>query len=343
MNKDVPLRFVIRRAYQVAIARKQTERFLTTHYRMTDERLEAILLVLTEAATNVVKHAKGGMLSIKEGVIEGKKALVMELDDEGPGIENLSDAQREGFSTSGTLGLGFRIMKQNTDLLKIENTSKGLRITAAWFFGKDLARRPPSSLDYTTYMQPMPGYKDGGDVVFVKQGRDGKLGAAIFDVLGHGVEAYASVVELKKVWELATAGGLVDPQRLLQRAARQLSKGSLRSAVACAGVFDPKERVLTIAGVGNITTVLIIDGRFVMPYFRGGVLGDYTGKRNAQHFQVREELVWAMGSDGLKSGWASECKRHYRLEPKKCAGIILRRYKRTDDDVSLVVVKWSSG
>ena len=65
-----------------------------------------VAIVVTEAATNLIKHAGGGEILLRATQHdEGRCMDVMALD-RGPGIVNLNVALRDGFSTWGSLGSG---------------------------------------------------------------------------------------------------------------------------------------------------------------------------------------------------------------------------------------------
>jgi anti-sigma regulatory factor (Ser/Thr protein kinase) len=60
-----------------------------------------VALVVTEAATNLVKHAGGGEILLRV-VLEGEEAFIEVLAlDKGGGMRNVVECQRDGYSTSG--------------------------------------------------------------------------------------------------------------------------------------------------------------------------------------------------------------------------------------------------
>jgi hypothetical protein len=62
--------------------------------------------VITEAATNLVKHAVGGQLLWR--ALERNRGVGLEILalDRGPGISNVGECLRNGYSTAGSLGTG---------------------------------------------------------------------------------------------------------------------------------------------------------------------------------------------------------------------------------------------
>ncbi len=340
MKEEAPIKFVVRRAYHVALGRKQLQRHLNLHYNLPQELVDRILSVFVEAATNIVKHAKVGVVTVSKDTIGSRPALVMTFDDEGPGIKDLQNAQREGVSTAGTLGLGFKIIKNNTDEFVVENTDRGLRVKTVWFLKKNMLNKQAPKVEFLRYSVPMRGHTVGGDVVFVKSSDNGSFFGAVFDVLGHGLEANLTVVLLKKAWTWYTEGRMPVPYEYLNAMAKQIIGKNVRSAVAAAVLFDPEKKILELAGIGNITVALLVDGHFYIPYLKGGVLGE--GKLSTANFQVKREFAIAMASDGFKSGWPAFFKKLPDMSIKRWMDRAINDFKRDDDDASIMVARWRS-
>jgi serine/threonine-protein kinase RsbT len=86
-----------------------------------------------EAEMNVVMYA---MIAELEFKITDKKVII-NIEDEGPGIADIEQAMQEGFSTATTemremgfgAGLGLPNIKKNSDVFKIESMiSKGTKL-----------------------------------------------------------------------------------------------------------------------------------------------------------------------------------------------------------------------
>jgi serine/threonine-protein kinase RsbT len=65
-----------------------------------------LVTAVSELARNTVVHGGGGNMTA--GVVEnsGRTGVWAEFEDEGPGIADVDEAMREGFSTGDGLGLG---------------------------------------------------------------------------------------------------------------------------------------------------------------------------------------------------------------------------------------------
>lgn len=96
--------------------------------------IRRIAIAAFEAEVNVVAHAYRGTMKVN---IEEEKILI-EVDDIGPGIEDIEKAMQEGYSTASErvremgfgAGMGLPNMKKNADELKIESeVGKGTKVT----------------------------------------------------------------------------------------------------------------------------------------------------------------------------------------------------------------------
>jgi serine/threonine-protein kinase RsbT len=65
-----------------------------------------IVTAASELARNAVEYGGGGRLRLRWLVNSMRQGLRMDFIDEGPGIPNVDQALRDGYSTGGGLGLG---------------------------------------------------------------------------------------------------------------------------------------------------------------------------------------------------------------------------------------------
>jgi serine/threonine-protein kinase RsbT len=86
-----------------------------------------------EGEMNVVMHGGDGQLSVDID----SETLVMEISDNGPGIEDIEKAMQAGFSTASDehremgfgAGMGLPNMKKNSDEITVESTrGQGTRV-----------------------------------------------------------------------------------------------------------------------------------------------------------------------------------------------------------------------
>ncbi len=94
-----------------------------------------LVIVAFEGEMNVVMYAERGVLTL----ILTEEDIVLEIKDEGPGIEDIELAMKEGYSTASDemremgfgFGMGLSNMKKNADELRIESeVGKGTSVFA---------------------------------------------------------------------------------------------------------------------------------------------------------------------------------------------------------------------
>ena len=91
---------------------------------------EAILLAVSELATNLVRYAPGGELVVS--VVSGANGvgILIQSSDPGPGIVDVELALRDGYSTSGGLGSGLPSVRRLMDDFTIDTSPSGTSIEA---------------------------------------------------------------------------------------------------------------------------------------------------------------------------------------------------------------------
>ena len=97
-------------------------------FRLAD--VTRIVTAASELARNIYKYADQGHLYYREISMTGKKGIELIFQDQGPGIEDIEVAMGEGYSSSGSLGLGLPGTKRLVDEMVIESEAGvGTRIT----------------------------------------------------------------------------------------------------------------------------------------------------------------------------------------------------------------------
>lgn len=112
----------------VAARRGGREQAAQMGFSSTDSTL--IATSISELARNIVIYAKEGTITIRRIDQGMRRGVVIVAHDEGPGIANVDQVLKEGFSTSGGLGLGLVGTRRLMDEFEIESQlGKGTRVT----------------------------------------------------------------------------------------------------------------------------------------------------------------------------------------------------------------------
>jgi len=106
------------------VTARQNGRTMAAELGFQGTDLTLIATAISELARNIVRYARHGEIHLQVlGNNNGKRGLLVEARDEGPGIPNIAQAMQDGYSTSGGLGLGLPGTRRLMD--EFEITSDG--------------------------------------------------------------------------------------------------------------------------------------------------------------------------------------------------------------------------
>jgi serine/threonine-protein kinase RsbT len=92
--------------------------------------LAIIATAITELGQNALRYAKAGDLEIEILHDQARPGIVIIASDSGPGIPDLELALRDGYSTSGSLGLGLPGVRRLMDEFAIASElGRGTTVT----------------------------------------------------------------------------------------------------------------------------------------------------------------------------------------------------------------------
>jgi serine/threonine-protein kinase RsbT len=136
MSAGTILRAPLRDEADVAVARAQT-RAICQVLGFDSETLEALVTAVSEIARNVIDHAHRGeiqLVTIRAGSDAGVEVVVR---DHGPGIADLDQAMRDGFTSGSGLGLGLPSARRLVHEFEIHSDSAhGTTVTLKQWKGR---------------------------------------------------------------------------------------------------------------------------------------------------------------------------------------------------------------
>jgi serine/threonine-protein kinase RsbT len=91
---------------------------------------EAIVLAVSELATNLVRYAPGGEVVLMRCTEDAHTGIAIHSHDDGPGIADIELALRDGYSTSGGLGSGLPAVRRLMDGFTLTTGPAGTRVEA---------------------------------------------------------------------------------------------------------------------------------------------------------------------------------------------------------------------
>jgi len=123
------IRVAIDRDGDVVTAR-QRGRDLAAQLGFAGSDLTVIATAISEVSRNIVSYANRGEIILRSAEDQDRRGIIVIARDDGPGIANIDDAMRDGFSTARSLGLGLPGARRLMDDFDIESTvGKGTMIT----------------------------------------------------------------------------------------------------------------------------------------------------------------------------------------------------------------------
>ena len=112
----------------VAIRQAVRQRAVELGFNLVDQT--KIVTAASELARNTVQYGGGGTITIEALENLGRRGLRLTFVDEGPGIANIDQAMKDGFTTGGGLGLGLSGAKRLSSDFHIDSKpGQGTRVT----------------------------------------------------------------------------------------------------------------------------------------------------------------------------------------------------------------------
>lgn len=289
-----------------------------------------LAVIVNECCTNLIKHAGGGEILLN-GCNGGVHLLAI---DRGPGMSNVTDCLRDGYSSSGTTGTGLGAIKRMANCFDLfTHEGKGSVLYAG-------VTQPGSraEVEIGVVNLPFPGEELSGDGWAWGRKAEGIYKVLLADGLGHGLLAHRAAETAVQAF----------PQ-LLDRAPAQTIEAlheALRAtrgaAVAVAEVDYPRAKV-NYAGLGNISGALLSPGSVRRLISFNGTAGLQARKIQPMSYPLEPNALLLMHSDGLVTSWDVTGYPGLLLRhPFVVAGLFYRDYSRGNDDLSVFVLRRSA-
>jgi len=99
-------------------------------FSLTDVTM--IATAISEIARNITSYAGRGEVRVGVQYRDGRQALVVRAEDDGPGIADIERALEDGYSTGRGLGLGLPGARRLMDRLVVESSPGNGTIVEMW-------------------------------------------------------------------------------------------------------------------------------------------------------------------------------------------------------------------
>jgi anti-sigma regulatory factor (Ser/Thr protein kinase) len=300
---------------------------------------EEITLVISELASNLVRHAQGGQLTLMPAKDGGRLGIQIESHDRGPGIADVEQAVKDGFSTADSLGYGLGTVNRLMDRFDITSqrgAGAGTSIVCARWLPVEKPSLSPCPLEFGAATRAYPTMTVNGDAFVIKRWHASAL-VSVIDGLGHGQYAHRAAQAARQYVETHFDQPLDAIFRGVGRTCRA-TRGVVMALVRFD--FGGDDIRFSFASVGNIET-RVLGGpsrqQFIVPR---GIVGG-----NAPHPRVTDHR-WNLGStmvlhsDGMTSRWGlADFPDLTRESATTMAQRLLRALAKDNDDATIVVVR----
>ena len=326
--------FAIAEASAIATVRRAGNA-LARRIGFDEVRTGQLAIVITEAATNIVKHAGHGEIVLRT-LADGERCGVEVIAiDRGPGMSNVTLRMEDGNSTAGTYGVGMgaiRRLTQEFDIYSVEGQGTVL-LMVLW---DRAAPEPAGEWQVGAICLPLAGEELCGDAWSTGAGQ-GTLSVCAADGLGHGPEA-ARAADLAVALAARTELGPIALIRLAHDALR-----GTRGAALATVVIDTAKQELTFAGVGNIAGCVFEAGKRRHLMSHNGIVGSNLRKLQEFVFPWNPGAMVLLHSDGIATRWDLDAYTGLEFRhPSLIAAVLYRDFARQRDDAMVLVVRQRS-
>jgi anti-sigma regulatory factor (Ser/Thr protein kinase) len=295
-----------------------------------------VAIVVTELASNLVKHAKDGEVFLRRvrnpgGTAVGVEAISL---DTGPGIANVGKALQDGYSTAGSPGAGLGAVQRlatEFDLYSLQGRGTGM-LARLW---DSRALLQEGAVKVGAVKVPARYERVCGDDWTHRPGpRYHTL--VVADGLGHGESA---AIAARATLQVVDASFSMRPGRLLQAMHERLR--STRGAAVLVVQIDLVDRIVRHAGIGNVSGVLLSNGgRPRHMVSQNGIVGHEAGRIHEIETPCPGDWTLVLHSDGISSRWdLDQYPGLLARDPSLIAAVLYRDHKRGRDDATVVVAK----
>ncbi len=292
-----------------------------------------LALAVTEAATNIVNHARAGTVVARILACGGAQGIEVLAIDKGAGIASVAASMRDGHSTTGTAGQGLGALQRVASNLEIWSHPGQGTILRFEIWPKD-ALVPPDSTVTGVVAMPKTGETMSGDGWTVLEHRN-RVVIFVGDGLGHGPEAAAAAQAAIAVVEKSPE---LEPVTIMETVHDALR--STRGAAGAIAVLTPHSQQCDFCGVGNISATIYTGAKGHSMVSNNGTLGQHIRKLQAFRYAFPPHALFIAHSDGIATHW--DLATYPGLEgrhPSVVAAALFRDHNRGRDDLTVLALR----
>jgi anti-sigma regulatory factor (Ser/Thr protein kinase) len=320
------------------IAARRSAKELAREFGFDEIGQEEICLAVSELASNLIKHATKGVISLKTVVDRDLRGIIVISEDDGPGF-NFEKALQDGLSTAGTLGCGLgavhRLMDELHYFSKHPTGSGSQMVCKKWQKPRPSAAKTAACpLDIGVVTRPKLGQELNGDLFIVRHERETTL-FSVIDGVGHGASAHKAAHTARQYIETHRGLPLKELFSGTDRACRNTN-----GVVMALALIDWTQMKLTFASIGNIEAKIVNnDAKFDL-IVRRGIVGRSAPAPVVSEGYWQSGMGLVLHSDGISSRWTWDAFAHHAGRSAQfIAEYMFRTLQKDHDDATLLVAK----
>jgi anti-sigma regulatory factor (Ser/Thr protein kinase) len=294
-----------------------------------------VAIVVTELATNLIKHTSGagGMLIFSPIEENGEFGLDILALDHGAGIANIAECLQDGYSTTGTPGGGLgaiRRLSSVSDIYSMPNQGSGLFCR----FWQKQHFESTRLLEVGAVCLTIKGEESCGDAWATKSNSNSTV-IMLVDGLGHGPDAAVAANQAITIFRQSTTHNPKEILPLLQTGLNH-TRGA---AIAIAKIAFADNRV-SFVGIGNISAIIFDQERSNHLVSHNGIVGLNAHNFKEFSYPWTQNSLLVLHSDGVATHWSlANYPGLTAKHPALIAGVLFRDYERIHDDSTIVIAK----
>jgi phosphoserine phosphatase RsbX len=329
------------------ITARQIGKDLAGKAGLTGSDLTLIATAISEVARNIISYAKNGEIRISLANKDGKQGIMVVAQDHGPGIPDINQAMRDGYSTGQSLGLGLPGARRLMDEFHIvSELGKGTTVTMhKWcksnpnhvttpITPSDDAVSSIKMVEWGIAARAYRGENQSGDKHVIAP-FDGGVLVAVIDGLGHGADAADAAQRAVNI--MADHPSLAVSQ-LVQSC--HVALHNSRGAVMTVASFDIRNNQLTWTAVGDVEATLYqaatMTHQTIVP--RRGVVGYQLPALREVTLPITHGDVLILATDGISNNFTLESPP--QTSAQDYANHLLEHYGKDSDDALVLVVRY---
>jgi anti-sigma regulatory factor (Ser/Thr protein kinase) len=290
-------------------------------------------LVVTESATNIIKHATRGEIVLRGLSQNGTCGLEIIALDQGPGMADPDRCFRDGYSTSGTPGTGLGAIRRLSSFLDVySRAGRGTALVSRIWASRpddDAAPWRMGALCVAKSGEPVCGD------VWAVEPIPGGVRVLVADGLGHGPLAATAAQTATRIFRSQSGESPVLLAQSIHSGLR-----STRGAAIALAFIDFAGRQVRYVGIGNISGVIVTPTRTQHLVSHNGTAGAEARKFQEFVYEFPQGATLILHSDGIATHWKLDAYPGLlERDPVLVAAVLQRDFTRRRDDSTVLALR----